>query len=227
MNVVQRRVMSQPAATAMRNVLRTRPLTAQQSEILINDSDVDLGWLKPYFVRREGKTDAFPVSPVLPESSTRCSMNWNGYVATMRLHSDYRLELEHFDFPFAANSPSQACNVYFDGDFSITFRPFFSGLNTTVPFRDGRIVPNRNEWQIDDQTMDGVVSSVIRKRDTNKPIGLHVDIWGLAFAPRSLVPEQFRDDLDSIVGRSVRCTIAQIDDERGNVIIQIEEVGDD
>jgi hypothetical protein len=201
-------------------------LTAQQSENLINDSDVDIGWLKPYFVRRADNTDAYPVAPILPDSSPRCSANWNGYVATMRLHADYRLELEQFDFPFAGDIAPQTCNAFFGGDFSITFRPFFFAPNTRVPFRDGRIVRDRAEWTIDDQTMDGVVSSVIRNRDTNKPIGLHIDIWGRVFAPRSLVPEKYRDDLDAIVGRSVRCTITQIDDERGNVIVQIEQVGD-
>jgi hypothetical protein len=202
-------------------------LTAQQSEILINDSDVDFGWLKPYFVRREDKTDAFPVPPILPESSPRCSALWRGYVANMRLHSDYRLELERFDFPFVGNVPSQTCNMYFTGDFSITFRPFFFGPNTVVPFRDGCIVPNPIEWQIDDQTMEGVVSSVIRDRHTNKPIGLHVDIWGLAFAPKSLVPDDFRDDLDAIVGRAVFCTIAQIDDERGTIVVKIDRIADE
>jgi hypothetical protein len=202
-------------------------LTAQHSNILVNDSDVELGWLKPFFVRRVDKCDAFPISPVLPETSSRCSALWRGYVANMRLHSDYRLELVHFDFPFSGGSPPQRCNAFFTGDFSITFRPFFFGPNTVVPFRDGRIVLDCTEWQIDDQTLEGVVSSVIRNRNTNKPIGLQIDIWGSAFAPKSLVPEDFRDDLDAIVGRTVLCTIAQIDDNRGTIIVQINRLGDD
>lgn len=75
--------------------------------------------------------------------------------------------------------------------------------------------------------MEGVISSVIRDRHTHKPIGLHVDIWGSAFAPKSLVPDEFRDDLDAIVGRAVFCTIAQIDDERGTIFVQIERFADD
>ncbi len=194
--------------------------------MLINESDVELGWLKPYFVRRDDNTDAFPVSPRVPDSP-RCSALWRGYVANMRLHFDYRLKLEHFDFPLPGGRSSQICNAFFDGDFSITFRPFFFGPNTVVPFRDGRIVQHVDEWQIDDQTMDGVVSSVVHDRHTNKPIGVRVEIGGLAFAPRSLVPVGFRGKLNTIVGRSVACTIAEIDEEeRGKFVVQIERFAD-
>ena len=202
-------------------------MTAQSSEILINDSDVDLGGLEPYFVRREDRTKAYPVLPIVPESSTRCSMNWNGYVATMRLHSDYRLELEHFDFPFADDSPTQMCNAYFVGDFSITFRPFFFGPNTTIPFRAGRIVPERDAWQIDDQSLDGVVLSIARSPDTNQPIGLLLDVGSTGFAPLTLIPETYRNNLDAMVGRRALSTINKIDYERGYVVVQIERIGDD
>jgi len=144
----------------------------------------------------------------------------------MRLHADYRLQLEHFDFPFADTAPAQICNAFFVGDFSITFRPFFFGPNTHIPFRDGCIVPNRDEWQIDDQTMDGVVSSVMLNPHTKKPIGLRIDIKGLAFAPKSLIPNQYWGDLDAFVGRPVRCTIAEIDDELGSIILQVESIGE-
>jgi hypothetical protein len=201
-------------------------MTVQQSNILINESNVDLGWLDPYFVRHDDNTDAFPVSPNLPESSVRCSALWRGYIATMRLHADYRLELEYFDFPFAGDAPLQTCNSYFTGDFSITFRPFFFGPNTIVPFRDGAIVRDRSEWHIDDQTLEGVVKSVAYDPHTKKPLGLHLDISRPAFAPQSLVPVDFRDDLHTIVGRTVSCQIAQGDDEGGCIIVQIDRVAE-
>ena len=133
-------------------------LTAQESEIFINDSGLELRWLKPYFVRRDDNSSAYPVSPDVPGGTGRCSSNWNGYIATMRLHADHRLELVQFDFPYHENTPTQICNAFFTGDFSITFRPFFHGPNTTIPFRDGRVIPDQDEWEIDDQLLDGVVS---------------------------------------------------------------------
>ena len=199
-------------------------LTAQESEIFINDSGLELRWLKPYFVRRDDNSSAYPVSPDVPGGTGRCSSNWNGYIATMRLHADHRLELVQFDFPYHENTPTQICNAFFTGDFSITFRPFFHGPNTTIPFRDGRVIPDQDEWGIDDQLLDGVVSRVLRKPNTNEPYGLIVDIWFPAFAPRSLLPEIVRGDLDTLVGKSVKCSLFDIDEKRRSVIVKLERV---
>ncbi len=140
----------------------------------------------------------------------------------MHLHSDYRLELKHFDFPYADNAPPQICSAFFMGDFAITFRPFFFGPSTVVPFRDGRIVPDRSQWHIDNQTLEGVVSSVVRHRETHKPLGLRVDIWLLAFAPKALLPQEWHDRLDEMVGRSVLCTVNHIDDQQGTIMVEIQ-----
>ena len=202
-------------------------MTAQRSDILINDSEVDLGWLAPYFVRRSDRSDAFPVRVALPESNLTCSSLWRGYVATMRLHADGRLELEKYEFPLAAEgTPPQICHTYFNGDFSVILRPFFYGPNTRIPFRDGRIARNPSEWEIENQTISGVVTSVARGRNTGKPIGLFVHVSCTAFAPRSLVPADRRDDLDALVGRTVRCSFHEIHEQHG-IILQIEEIGAD
>ena len=202
-------------------------MTAQEPDIVIDDSGIELGWLKPYFVRSvnqkaDSEADCFPVPPVLPASNAFCSSLWRGYVATMRLHPDGRLELVKYDFPYATkDAPAQICNAYFTGDFSITFRPFFFGPNTVVPFRDGMIVRDRDEWDIDEQVVTGVVSSVICNRENADRAWLLVDFGGLAYVPRSLVPFHLRDNLEALVGQPVVCSIHQIDDVRGNIILQI------
>ncbi|MEM7557939.1 MAG: hypothetical protein AAF394_02325 [Planctomycetota bacterium] len=196
-------------------------MTAQDPEKLVNDSDVDLTWLKPFFVSKS----SYPVQPKLPENPRFCTANWNGYIAILRLHADYRLELEQFEFPYFDDMAPQVCNAFFSGDFSITFRPFFGGPRTKIPFRDGRIVQDREEWEIDGQTVDAWVDRVLRRSGSDKPYGLRVTVSDFScFAPRSIVPTQWREDLDSLVGKSVKASILLIDEERGTVVLEIEDV---
>lgn len=204
-------------------------MTHQSPNILTNESDIELGWLRSWSAVRADGSDAFPVAPKLPDSpafrTRRTSLCVRGYIANMRLHADYRLELEHFDFPNADDIPSQTCNQFFTGDFSISFRPCYDGPSTVVPFRDGRIVHSQDEWHIDDQTVEAVVLSVFYKRHTKEPLGLFVDLSFGAYVPRCLVPREFREDLESLVGRSVSCTIKLVDHDRaGQVVLQIHRV---
>jgi len=207
-------------------------LAHQKHDILINESDIELGWLKSWSAVRADGSDAFPVAPKLPDSYARLigygsDVCRRGYIANLRLHADYRLELEHFDFPKPKDFPAQACNQFFDGDFSITFKPFYDGPSTVIPFRSGRIEPDQNHWQIDDQTVEGVVHSIFHKRHAKEPLGLMVDLSFGAFVPRTLVPREFRKDLRSLVGRTVLCTIKLVDDNRaGQVVLQIDRVCD-
>ena len=200
-------------------------MTAQIPEILVNDSDVDLKWLRPYDVSRS----SYPVPPEVPDNSIRCSANWNEYIAELRLHADYRLELEQFEFPFADDAGPQICNAFFRGDFSITFRPFFAGPRTTIPFRDGRIVQDREQWEIDDQRLHCYVVGILQSPDARQPEGLRVEVCCLfsvveCFAPVDLVPPQLREDLDALVGKMVTSSIKMFDEERGTVVLQIESV---
>ncbi|WP_425396840.1 hypothetical protein [Aeoliella sp.] len=200
-------------------------MTAQHSDILINDSDVELSFLRPYFVcsasGEGGDASAFPVKPIIPESNFLSTNLWRGYVATMRLHRDGRLELVKYDYPYAVEgTPPQLCNALFTGDFSITFRPFFYGPDTTIPFLNGYIVRDREKWQVDDQTLSGVVESVFSDRTTNEPHGLLVDIAGRSFVPRSQIPLEFRDRLDDLIGQTLRFSILAI--KKGNFILKVE-----
>ena len=203
-------------------------MTAQDPEKLVSDSDVDLTWLRPYDVSES----SYPVQPELPVNPRFCSANWNGYIANLRLHEDYRLELEHFEFPFADDAGPQICNAFFRGDFSITFRPFFAGPRTTIPFRDGRIVQNREQWEIDDQRLHCYVVGIMQSPGTRQPEGLRVEVCCLfsvveCFAPVHLVPPQVRGDLDALVGKMVTSSIKMLDEERGTLILEIESVLED
>ena len=79
---------------------------------------------------------------------------------------------------------------------------------------------------MDDPLLDGVVSRVSREHDTNESYGVLVDIRFTEFAPKSLVPKSIREDLESLVGKAVKCSVFSIDEERGTVILKIESVVD-
>lgn len=199
-------------------------MTAQRSDILVNDSDIEFGCLQPYFVQRPDRSNAFPVPVVLPESNRMCSALWRGYVATMRLHPDGRLELEEYAFPFAApGTPPQRCNALFEGNFAITLRPFFFGPSTEVPFHRGRIASDPDEWTVDDRAMAGVVASLVLDEHTSKPLGLFVDIMCPAFVPLAFVPAEHRTSLETLVGQSVQCRY--VDQKNNVIVVRVEKVG--
>ena len=199
-------------------------VTAQQSDILINEHPrVDLGGLHLYYLRRgdiDGDDErlALPVTPDMPEGSRNCSSLFRGYIATFRLEVDGKLRVVSYEFPYAPEgTPNQAVSDgVVTGEFWMVMRPFFSGPNTNVPFRDGQIVEDRSEWHIEDQTLNGHVTR--RFKDS----GLIVDVGelGPCFMPRSLLPEEWRGDLDALIGRAVGCEIFQIDEKRHCIIIR-------
>lgn len=67
--------------------------------------------------------------------------------------------------------------------------------------------------------VDETVTRVLRRREDDYPYGLLVDIGGIAFVPRSLVPLDQREDLDALVGMWMTGAILKVDEKRGTVVI--------
>ena len=65
----------------------------------------------------------------------------------------------------------------------------------------------------------GVVRRVLRDAN-NEPSGLIVDVPGTAFIPRTLIPTQYRDSMERLVGQSFHGTVFRLDPERNTAIIQ-------
>jgi hypothetical protein len=198
-------------------------VTAQYPDILINEHPrVAFENLSPYLLFRGdvgGNRErlVLPVSPdYVPEK--RNSALWRGYIATFRLAADGTLSLISYGYPTpeGATLKQEIANGEINGDFWLELRPFCSGPKTRVPFCAGRIVEDRTQWEIEDQTLRGRVTH------KHSDVGLIIDIveLGNCFMPRVLLPPELRDDLDALMGRAVGCEIHQFDTERNNIIVR-------
>lgn len=198
-------------------------MTFQEPNELRNDSDVDLAMLRAYFFcdidgNNASDTAYLPVQPRFPTPNERCTSLWRGFIATLHLYRNGSLELVRFEFPYSSAKPKpQFVNERFTGDFSVLFRPFFSGPNTIVPFRSGVILSDRSEWFIDDQTMSAFVDDVFRDS------GLRVTDCDLpGFMPRSCLPQRMRDCMHELIGSKIACRLLRCDDRHPAVYIAAE-----
>lgn len=191
-------------------------MTAQMAEQFINNHPrVDVSWLKLYFVSAE-----LPVEPAPPESALRSTALWRGYIGTWRLNADGSLELLRFTFPHFIDEGSttqEFAPKAAKGDFRLTFRPFFHGPNTEIPFVEGRVVEDKCQWNIEDEVL------AAEAYEAQQESGLCVRIWGgVGFVPRDLLLEP-ASKLEEMVGRRLHCKVVGFDD-RGTLILREVEV---
>lgn len=216
-------------------------MTAQILDCLINESDVDLKGQQVLWVcRPDDSSNDWSFFPVTPEFSFNDRMRmivgevaaWDclrGYVATFRLHADDRLELVQYEFRYAdEGTPLQICNAFFEGDFQVALCPFFWGPKTVIPFRDGKIVRDRNQWEIEDQILTGVVSRTFQAIGSDETTGWLVNIegGGIAFAPSEASAPELRPDPEALVGQHVECLLLIVDQVRNNMLVRIERRSD-
>ena len=89
-----------------------------------------------------------------PSHQPTCSSLWSGYVDRFVLNADGTLD--HVGYAFLVGFHDDNNDRYtlqdgierVTGDFYLQFRADFFGPHTYVPFRDGKIVTDRNEWQV-------------------------------------------------------------------------------
>lgn len=131
-------------------------MTVQAPEKLVNEHPrVDLSGLSLYGVIRGdcrsnhgyGDGNAFMTRPSPPADATVCTALWRGYIATFVLQADGRLRLECFEYPLdIENWRRQEVNELLVGDFWMLMTHVFFGPRTYVPFRDGAIVEDKEQW---------------------------------------------------------------------------------
>ena len=177
------------------------------AERFINEHPcVDVSPLKLYFVTAE-----LPIEPTPPEDALRCTALWRGYIGTWRLNANGTLELLGFTFPHfddGKNLTQEFPPAKADGNFTLTFRPFFQGPNTKVPFENGHVIEDRKKWQIDDQTLDA------QAYEAYGDAGLLVRIvGGTGFIPKSMLLAPSRK-LETMVGQRFRCEFVGRDEDR-------------
>lgn len=173
---------------------------------------MDVRLLRLYFVSAE-----LPIEPEPPEDSLRSTSLWRGYIGTWRLNLDGTLYLLKFSFPRFIGEGSitqEFPPVTVHGDFELTFRPFFYGPNTRIPFVDGLLVEDRDKWSIDDQAIE------VQAYKTLDESGLIVQtLWGPGYVPRSMLLDPARN-LEAMLGQRFHCEISDYDDERRTWILR-------
>jgi hypothetical protein len=76
-----------------------------------------------------------------------CTALWRGYVATFVLQPDGRLRLTAFEYMLGLRKwQKQEVDELLDGDFWVVMKPEFFGQRTYIPFRDGVVVEDREQW---------------------------------------------------------------------------------
>lgn len=186
-------------------------MTDQRPERFLNANErVDLSCLELYFVSAD-----LPIEPCPPDDHLSSTGLYRGYVATWRLNDDGTLELLRFEFPNYIEPRvvvQEVAPTKIQGDFPITFRPFFHGPNTEIPFRNGHVIEDRANWSIEDQRLTAQVTESLGEA------GLVArTIGGVGFIPRTFLSSP-DVDLDSLVGKRVQCLIHDRDEERRSFI---------
>ncbi len=173
---------------------------------------VDVSPLKLYFVSAE-----LPVEPSPPVDALRCTALWRGYIGTWRLNADGTLNLLKYTFPHFDDEEStiqEFAPKAVRGDFELTFRPFFHGPSTDIPFVDGRVIEDKTNWKIEDQTIEAEAYNFLGES------GLVVrTLGGTAFIPRSLLLEP-TSKLETMVGKRFHCEVFDRNEDRGGLILR-------
>ncbi len=103
-------------------------------------------------------------------------------------------------------------------EFSLVFRPFFTGPSTLVPFRSGRIVEDRSQWKIDEQTFEVFIDRIL-------PMGVVTD--ENFFIPKSFFPTEIRENLACLMEKTLVCEVFKLDQERNVVTVKPIRLPDD
>ena len=132
-------------------------MTTQVSDELINEyQEIDFGDLRPYGVAvgdiqsNYGRGNPYPFKNSPSPSEERISFLWRGYISTYRLSSDGQLILEKYVYPdLGEKRKPDIVNEIIVRDFFLIMKTEFSGNRTYVPFREGLVISNSEEWIIE------------------------------------------------------------------------------
>jgi hypothetical protein len=94
-----------------------------------------------------GDTNAFVAKPIRPANASICSALWRGYIAKFLLQEDGRLRLVDFEHLIGLKEWfRQPVDELLEGDFWMVLKPEFFALRTYIPFKDGLLIEDREEW---------------------------------------------------------------------------------
>ncbi len=130
-------------------------MTAQFSGRLINECpEVDLNGLHLYAVLVGDIKNSTDIKPYQfsqkpnPNKINIFTACWNGYISEYKITRNKELLLTGFQYPALLPEkiePDEA-NELASGDFWLDLRPDFFGEYVYVPFIDGKLLANQEEW---------------------------------------------------------------------------------
>jgi len=132
------------------------------------------------------------------------------------LAADGRLTLRRFLFPGSDLVP-QDVDALIVGDFSLVLEYVAGGSTLSVPFRNGLVVEDESQWEVELQPLSATVTRVLRS-------GFLVQIQngsGIAygFLPNSLCSKHRFSEIEFVVGERILCDIIHNDVERRNFVV--------
>ena len=138
---------------------RRKVVTAQIPDTLKNNHPkVDFGNLSIQAVvigditKEHGWGVGFYKMPILPNppKGRTCSALWSGYIKNFELLETGQLKLVSYSYPFADTKerPIDEVNLLLEGNFWLVMKSDFEGPKVFVPFVDGFIETDYNQWQV-------------------------------------------------------------------------------
>jgi hypothetical protein len=191
-------------------------MTHQASDRLINDFDsLDIQGLHLYNVSFD-----LPEPPNVDENYS-CSALWRGYIATFRINQSGTFELLQFEIPHFSGEPTiqKIESGLYWGDFEITLRPFFTGPNTTIPFRSGVVVPEKHNWKIEQREICGWNLQLADRHEYS----IETDA-GKGIIPASLVSDSYAPELLDGHSGTINCLIHDFDSNRNCFIFELTKL---
>jgi len=130
-------------------------MTAQMSNTIINEcTEADFSDLHLYavltgdIVSKENTAPYSFLQKANKEKVNVFSACWNGYTSKYKINESKELVLIGFQYPALLPERIEPDDVYevAVGDFWLDMRPsFFEGF-VYVPFKNGKLITNKNEW---------------------------------------------------------------------------------
>lgn len=130
-------------------------MTAQFSDILVNECEsVDFSSLSLCAVLVGDVSNIQDVKPyVFSHKATRNKLNiftacWRGYISKYKLNDTKTLKLVGFEYPALLPhviEPDEVSELV-SGDFWLDMRAEFFEGSIYIPFRNGKLVVDENEW---------------------------------------------------------------------------------
>jgi len=164
----------------------------------------------------------YPLSMSVAYPKSKAELGFSGpryAVKHFELTAEGKLVLRHYSF-HPRRFENEQVDFQFAGNFTVELGYFPDGSKMLIPFENGKMVRDREQWVIETRLIAGIVRKEIRS-------GLIVDLWTrnahvTSFLPRSLCPPEYRENLHEMVGSERNFETKLFDYARQTVVVSLE-----